>query len=245
MLQECQLNPLCPKSWAAQARNKDPGFSLLFFLTPDEITTLNRRPRTSTDSKSSTTLKSRNRTRCIFSKLKWGCGSILAKRKLPQNILPHLYPCLYLTGPTAPVFSSPWKTSIPSSSFPRAKSLEYTCIIKIFCFQRRNLQRQIFLFTEDLLPCPNLVCNAPSLTHTGDTVTTTPNKSLLFGFFSAPGKSGGSSCILTLWSHNSVRCFNTKRDTDNRCLPSTVTATFPPLQWFFQKGKSCYCTELN
>lgn len=62
--------------------------------------------------------------------------------------------------------------------------MEYTCIIKTFCFQRRNLQRQIFLFTEALLLCPSLFYDAPSLTHTRDSVTITPNKSLPYLAFS-------------------------------------------------------------
>lgn len=151
----------------------------------EEITTQNRRARISIASKSSTTLKSRSRTRFIFSKVKGGCGSVSAARKLPQNLQSHLHPCLHLTGPTAPVFSSPQKTRIPSSSssFSRARSMEYTCITNL-CFQRRNLKRQIVLFTEAFLLCPSLFCNAPCLSHTKDAVTTTPNKSLSYLAFS-------------------------------------------------------------
>lgn len=95
-------------------------FSILSYST-EEIRKLNRWARTSTDSKSSTILRSRNRTRCIFSKSKWGCGSILAERKVPQDLLSHLYPCLYQTRPTATVFSSPKETNIlflPPPPFP-------------------------------------------------------------------------------------------------------------------------------
>lgn len=109
MLQESHLNPPCPKTRTAPARNKERSLVFLFILPYpfEETKKLNRRAKTSIDSESTTTLKSGNWTKCIFSKIKWGFGYVLAERKLPQNLLSLLW-----QGPPAPVFSSPWKTSI-------------------------------------------------------------------------------------------------------------------------------------
>lgn len=164
MLQESHLNPPCPKTRTAPARNKERSLVFLFILPYpfEETKKIEQKGQDLHWLREHYNFKIWKLNKMHFLKDKmrlWLCFSRKEAATEPSissmtgtsssSLLQPMedqYPIQTSSPGTPPPFS------LPSFSFPRAKSNEYIWIIKTSCFQGRNLQRQtLFQISHSLL----------------------------------------------------------------------------------------------